>query len=110
MWEPQKRQRFQQLRERCDRLDAAEKAELAALTQELEAAEAAYLNGAAQRLRQERKRIERQNRSLETLAARRRDLICRLECVLAEARSERNAIDSELALVLAGSNGSGAEQ
>jgi len=109
MWDPQKRQRFQQLRERANALDAAEKAELTGLTNELESAEASYLTSAAQRIRHERELIEQQNRKLELLAARKRALAYRLENVLIDARSERNAIESELALVLAGSNASPSE-
>lgn len=108
MWDSQKRQRFQQLRERSDLTDS-EKTELSALTQELESAEVTYLNGASRRIRNEREQIETQNRSLEKLAARRRALVEKLESALSAAQAERSAIDSELAVVLSGSTGSGAE-
>jgi hypothetical protein len=104
MWDEQKRQRFQQLRQREGQLTAAEQAELVCLIEELEAAEAAYLNEATQRLRQDRQTTEKQNRTLEELAGRRQALVQRLSSVLAEARAERQAIESELASVLAGSD------
>jgi hypothetical protein len=103
MWDEQKRQRFQQLRQREDQLTAPEQAELVSLVDELEAAEAAYLNGATQRLRQERQTTEKQNRTLAELADRRQALMQRLSSVLAEARAERHAIERELASVLADS-------
>lgn len=106
MWNDQKRERFQMLRERTDSLSAAEQAELNALTQELESAESTYMNGATNRMRQEREVVEIQNRSLEALAARQNALIARLEGAFFDARAERNAINSELALVLAASTGS----
>lgn len=105
MWDSEKRERFQALRMRAHELDPTEQAELATLTRELEAFESAYLNNATQRLRLAREQIEQQNRSLESLAARRSALVRRLESVLSDARAERTAIDSELALVLTNSNG-----
>jgi len=108
MWEEQKRTRFHQLRQRQEKraLAEAEQAELAFLTQELEAAEAACLTPATERLRQEREIIETQNRNLEALALRKEALVRRLSAFLAEAQTERRAIDGELAAVLAGSRGS----
>ncbi len=80
MWEKQKQSRFQQLRQRQAEnvLTEAEQAELALLTQELEAAEAAYLTPATERLRQEREALESQNRALEVLALRKEALVSRL--------------------------------
>jgi hypothetical protein len=110
MWDEQKRQRFQQLRQREGQLTAAEQVELASLVQQLESAEADYLNGATERLRQEREITERQNRSLESLSNRKKTLVERLARVLAEARAERRAIENELASVLAGSPDSKAQE
>ena len=108
MWEEQKRTRFHQLRQRQGKsaLTEAEQAELAFLTQELEAAEAACLPPARERLRQEREILETQNRNLEVLALRKEALVRRLSDFLAEAQTERRAIDGELASVLVGSRGS----
>lgn len=82
MWEEQKRIRFQQLRQRqgMSALAEAEQAELAFLTQELEAAEAACLTPATERLRQEREILETQNRNLEILALRKEALVQRIRC------------------------------
>ena len=89
MWEEQKRTRFHQLRQRQEKraLAEAEQAELAFLTQELEAAEAAFLTPATERLRQERKILETQNRNLEVLALRKEALVRRLSALLAEAQT-----------------------
>jgi hypothetical protein len=107
MWEAQKRERFQQLRQRQREsgLTEAEQAELGRLVQELEAAEATYLTPATERLRQERETLEAQNRTLEVLARRKETLVLRLRHFLAEAQAERRAIQCELAAVLAGSHG-----
>jgi hypothetical protein len=108
MWEGQRRSRFQQLRQRQQDnvLTDAERVELALLVQELEAAEANYLNPATEKLRQERGALETQNRALAVLAVRKEALVIRLRDFLAEAQAERRAIDCELAAVLAGSQGS----
>jgi hypothetical protein len=45
--------------------------------------------------------VERQNRKLEELVRRREAFVDRLRGFLADARREREAIDSELAAVLA---------
>ncbi len=102
MWDEQKRERFQQLRQRNGALTDAEQAELAQLVQELEAEEAAYLTPATQRLRQEREALEVQNQALEALALRKEALVRRLREFLGEAQAERRAIESELAAVLGG--------
>jgi hypothetical protein len=101
MWQEHQRARFQLLRERESHLTDAERAELASLVQALEDAEGAYLNAATERMRQERELIDKQNRSLEELANRRKALAQRLNSVVTEARAERNAIERELASVLA---------
>lgn len=105
MWDEQKRTRFSELRSRTsEHLNAPERAELAALTRELEAEEARYLEGASQALRQERETIEARNRILSDLAGRKQSLLQRLRAFLAEAEAERRAIDCELAAVLAKSS------
>ncbi len=72
MWDEQKRERFQTLRQRelDDTLTEAEQAELSQMIQEIEDAEAAYLRPATERLRCERERIEEQNRELQGLVQR----------------------------------------
>jgi hypothetical protein len=108
MWDEQKRSRFHQLRQRLrdGGLREAEQAELALLVQELEADEAGYLTPSTERLRQERETLEAQNRALEVLARRKAALALRLRDFLAEALTERQAIESELDAVLAGGRGS----
>lgn len=64
MWDDQKRQRFNELREPGRQLNAAEKTEVAALVKELEDMEAAYLKPANERLRNERLTIEKRNTRL----------------------------------------------
>jgi hypothetical protein len=107
MWDQQKRSHFHHLRQRHrdGGLSAAEQTELAHLVQELEAAEAGYLTPATKRLRQERETLEAQNRALEALARRKAALGVRLRKFLAEALTEREAIEREFAAVLAGSRG-----
>src|SRR5438552_10695844 len=90
MWDEQKRQRFQQLRERENALTEAERGELGGLVKELEAAEAAYLAPATERLRQEGKTLEKRNRALDVLARRKEALLRRLREFLGEARAERH--------------------
>jgi hypothetical protein len=104
MWEEQKRNRFQHLRQLQQErvLTEAEQTELELLVQELEAAEAAYLTPATERLQKEREAIEARNRTLETLALRKENLVRRLRAFLAEAQVERRAIECELAAVLTG--------
>lgn len=108
MREEERSTRFQQLRQRQREsvLTEAEQAELALLVRELEAAEAAYLTPATERLRQERGTLETQNRALEVLALRKEALVLRLRDFLAEAQTERRAIECELTAVLAGTQGS----
>src|SRR5712691_1769152 len=99
MWDDQKRQRFQELRQPDRQLNAAEQAELASLAQELEAAESAYLKPATDRLRQDCELTEKQNDELDRLIKRKEALVQRLHKVLTEARVERRAIENELATV-----------
>ena len=101
MWDAEKRRRLQELRELPQSRSAAEQAEFEALVQELESAEAGYLADATQRVRREREVGEARNRSLEALLARRNALAERLEKALNEARAEQQAINRELASVLA---------
>jgi hypothetical protein len=105
MWDGQKRERLEQLRQRQQQntLTEAEQTDLVLLVQELEAAEAAYLTPATQRLREDRENMEKQNRALEDLTLRKEALLNRLREFLTAAQAERRVIDSELATVLAGS-------
>jgi hypothetical protein len=103
MWDKQKRQRFQELRQPGRYLEAGEQAELATLIQELEAEEAAYLKPATERLRQENDRQEKRHRILQDLIQRRELLVQRLKNTLTEAQAEERAIENELASALAGS-------
>jgi hypothetical protein len=103
MWDQEKRSRFQELRQRQEEDDAlteADRSELAQMIQELEAAEASYLEPAAERLRRERENVAAQNRRLESLATRKEALTARLQSFLAEAQAERRAIVRELAEVM----------
>jgi hypothetical protein len=100
MWDAQRRQRFQELRALLEPRSAADQAELNALAQELEVAEAVYLSDTTRRMRGEREQIESRNRRLQSLVTRRNALAERLGNTLAEARAERQAIETELATVL----------
>lgn len=89
MWTDQKRERFQQLRQRENALTEAEQAELVLLVQELEDAEAASLALATERLGQEREIVEAKNRKLEVVVCRKETLMRRLRDFLAETQAER---------------------
>lgn len=102
----QMRERLRELRDLPPPRTADQEAELTTLVQDLHAAEAAALADSTRRTRQEREATEARVRSLQELAARRTGLTARLEATLSEARSERRAIDADLASVLAGSPGS----
>ena len=106
MWNDQKRERLQQLRqsELTTALTESEKSELSALIQELESDEAALLRAATEKLRNERQALEVQNQVLQDLLRRRQELAARMRTVLAETQSEREAIDRELSRALSGSN------
>jgi small-conductance mechanosensitive channel len=108
MWDEQKRQRFQLLRQHdsAAALTDSERSELESLIQELQSAEAIYLGPATERLREERQRLDAQNHALETLARRREALAQHLRDVLAEAQAERRAIQGDLAALLVGGPGS----
>ena len=108
MWDERKRQRFEALRQREDAgvLADSERSELESLVQELQSAEAAYLVPATERLREERRELDGQNRTLEALARRREVLAQHLREVLAEAQAEQHAIQGELAALLVDSRGS----
>ena len=86
MWDDQKRQRFELLRQRENAgvLADIERSELESLVQELQSAEATYLAPATERLREERHELDTQNRTLEALARRREALAGHLREVLAE--------------------------
>lgn len=103
MFDAEKRSRYRTLRQRQDAGLATddEKAELVKLVSDIESAEAAHLAPATERIRQDRERVERQNHKLEELVRRREAFVERLGGFLADARREREAIDSELAAVLA---------
>jgi hypothetical protein len=103
MWDGQKSKRFQDLRQVGRQLSTSEEAELQSLVEELYAAEAAYLKPATERLRQENDRTEGQNAELDRLIERKQALVHRLKAVLAETRAEQQAIQNELATVLAAS-------
>lgn len=103
MFDAEKRSRFRELQERQDAglASADDRAELGRLASEIESGEAVYLASATERIRQDRERVERQNRKLEELVRRREGFAERLRGFLADARREREAIDTELAAVLA---------
>jgi hypothetical protein len=108
MFDAEKRSRFRELQLRQDAglISAEEQVELAKLDGEIQNDEVSYLTRASDRLRTDSEVIERQNRSLEELVRRKEALVERLCSFLDEARRERQAIDSELAEVLAdGRNG-----
>ncbi len=109
MWDEQKRQRFQELRQRDGLLSETERAELALLVQELETGEVAYLAPATKRLREERETLDGQNRAMQALALRKEALVLRLRDFVAEAEAESRAIEGELAAVLAGNRESEAD-
>lgn len=91
MWDDQKRERFNALREPERRLSATEQAELTALVKELEEMEDAYLKPATERLRRENALTQKQNAELDRLIERKDALVKRLRQVLADRqdRSQR---------------------
>ena len=103
MFDDQKRWRFRELQHRQDSglITGEEKVELARLESEIENEEIAYLSPATAQMRDDSERLESQNRTLEELARRKEVLVERLRVFLEETRRERQAIDSELAAVLA---------
>ena len=106
MWNDQKRERLQRLRQ-CEligTLTEAETSELSLLILELDGAETAELRPATERLRSERQVAEARNLVLQDLFQRRQVLAARMRTVLAETQAERQAIDRELTSVLSGSD------
>jgi chromosome segregation ATPase len=106
MWDDQKRQRFQGLRQPNRQLSPAEQAELASLVQELEDAESAYLKPATDRLRDENDALKKRNRELANLIDRKKALMQHLQKTVDEAEVETRAIAKELASVLGSNPGS----
>jgi hypothetical protein len=104
MREQEKRRRFQLLRRREQEgtITGAEREELGELVHDIEAAEAVLLQPVTERLGEERRAVEAQNSALQALVDRRERLAARLDQVLQEARSERRAIEQELAQILSG--------
>jgi hypothetical protein len=93
MWDEDKQARFNALRaaERKGTLTPDESAELAALTQELDAVEAAYLTPATERARQERETLEAQNRQLEELLREQQDYLAEVREVVAELEAREQS-------------------
>jgi hypothetical protein len=106
MWDEQRQARFDALRagEEAGTLTRREQKELAGMIEEIERAEAAYLEPSARREEAECQRLEVQNAALSALLQRRQALAGRLEQVLVEATAEEKEIEEELARIL----GSGA--
>ena len=86
MWDDHKQARFNALRaaERRGTLTDAERTELAALTQELDALEAAYLTPATERIQQEREALEAQNQQVEALLRERQAYLAQVRAQVAE--------------------------
>jgi len=102
MQDATKRARFESLRQREEEgtLTEAEQAELAQMIEEVERAEAAYLRPATERLRADRAEFTRQNGALQGVLQRKEALVRRLEQTLAEARTERDALEEEVNRIL----------
>ena len=81
-----KQARFNALRaaERQGALTEAEGAELLALTQELDALEAAYLQPATEHVRQEREALGEQNSKLEELLREQQDYLAEIRTLVAD--------------------------
>lgn len=99
--EPQ-RQRFRALQqsELDGTLSPTEQTEMEAFVQQIEAAEAAYLRPATEHIRQERLRIEEQNKALQEVIRRKERLARRLERILALSAAEREKINAQVASIL----------
>lgn len=93
MWDEGKQARFNVLcaAERHGTLTAAEGAELRALAQELDTLEAASLQPAIGRMRQEREALDEQNSKLEELLHEQQDYLAEVRALVAdlEARAQR---------------------
>ncbi len=102
MWNDKQKQRFQILRtsELQQVLSEAETIELASMIHELEKDEASYLRPATQRLEQRNLQIAGQNAALKTIVEREKRLNRYLLRALKKVDSERQAISTELALIL----------
>ena len=89
MWDEVKQTRFNALRaaKRQGTLTKAEGAELRALTQELDALEAAYLHPATERVHQERKALVEQNSKLEALLREQQDFLAEVHALVTEQRT-----------------------
>jgi hypothetical protein len=107
MLDPEKRERFRELREReqAGALADTDQAELHRLIEEIENAEAIYLNPATEKLRQEREAMDAQNQALQDLIQRKEALVERLQTFLAQVEAERKAINDEVARILSGRAG-----
>ncbi|MBI1924526.1 hypothetical protein HYR99_09775 [Candidatus Poribacteria bacterium] len=97
MWEVQKRQRFQDLRQRelGGTLSEAEQAELAQLIQELEDLEAAYLVPETERLHQENAQLQAKAKVLEKQKVELEELLRQKEAYLARARAFAEQLEVE---------------
>ena len=86
MWDEVKQARFNTLRsaERQGTLTEAEGVELLALTQELDALEAAYLQPVTERVRQEREALGEQNSKLEELLREQQDYLAEIRTLVAD--------------------------
>ncbi|MCW3055901.1 MAG: hypothetical protein JWN14_5071 [Chthonomonadales bacterium] len=98
----QHRRHFRALQTKEDNgtLSLSEHTELQAFVQLIDEKEAGYLRPATERIRQERRLLEEQNRALEVLVHRKERLTKRLERVLALSISEREKINAEVAAIL----------
>ena len=87
MWDEVKQDRFNALRtaERQGVLTEAEGTELLALTQELDALEAAYIHPATERMRQEREALGEQNSKLEELLREQQDYLTEIRALVTDA-------------------------
>jgi len=85
--ERSKEARFNVLRiaERQGMLTEAEGVELLALTQELDALEAAYIHPATERMRQEREALGEQNSKLEELLREQQDYLTEIRALVTDA-------------------------
>ncbi|MDA1141741.1 MAG: hypothetical protein O3B01_24520 [Planctomycetota bacterium] len=103
MLDKTKRQRFQYLREREEKecLAEDERKDLAGLIEEIEQAEAAYLEPAIGRMRKENEKAESRLRALEDLARRKEELLKRMKAL----QAERSAIQEETERLLGQKSG-----
>jgi hypothetical protein len=97
-----KRQRFSTLRarERQGTLTAEEKTELDGLYRGVEEREAAYLQPATERKRQETEKLRAINAALRDVIRRKEEHLARMQVTLAQFRTERETLDAELERLL----------